>query len=191
MSDSEVFDDGGRGLDKEAIRKKDRELLDKIRHASAFGGVLKDRTSISDLAMLAELLELGFTADTIVLLPLVPVIELAWAEGGIKPSERQLLVSLARRRGVEEGSTADQQLNEWMATRPAPEVFGKAGRLIAALLSSGALVTRGLTAEQLVFYCEQIASASGGLFGLPIRAVSTEERELLTRIASDLETRGR
>ena len=183
--------DDGRVLDKESIRKKDRELLDKIRHASALGGVLKDRTSISDLAMLAELLELGFTADTVVLLPLVPVIELAWAEGGIKPSERQLLVSLARRRGVEEGSTADGQLSEWMETRPAPEVFGKAGRLIAALLSSGARVTQGLTAEQLVSYCEQIASASGGLFGLPIRTVSTEERELLTRIAGDLKTRNR
>jgi hypothetical protein len=141
--------------------------------------------------MLAELLELGFTADTIALLPLVPVIELAWAEGGIKPSERQLLVALARRRGVEAGSTADDQLNEWMETCPTPEVFEKAGRLIAALLSSGALVTRGLTAEQVVFYCEQIASASGGLFGLPIRRVSTEERELLTRIASDLKMRKR
>jgi hypothetical protein len=78
-----------------------------------------------------------------------------------------------------------------METRPAPEVFGKAGRLIAALLSSGARVTQGLTAEQLVSYCEQIASASGGLFGLPIRTVSTEERELLTRIAGDLKTRNR
>jgi hypothetical protein len=153
--------------------------------------VLKDRTSISDLAMLAELLDLGFTSDTIVLLPLVPVIELAWAEGGVTPAERQLLVSLARRRGVEEGSTADRQLGEWMETCPAPEVFGKAGRLIAALLSSGALVTRGLTSEQLVSYCEQIASASGGLFGLPIRAVSLEERELLARIAGDLKTRDR
>jgi hypothetical protein len=191
MSDSDAVDDGGRALDKESIRKKDRELLDKIRHASAFGGVLKDRTSISDLAMLAELLDLGFTADTIVLLPLVPVIELAWAEGGIAPAERQLLVSLARRRGVEDGSTADRQLREWMEARPSSEVFGKAGRLIAALLSSGALVTRGLTSEQLVSYCEEIASASGGLFGLPIRTVSTEERELLTRIAGDLETRKR
>src|SRR5262245_46382594 len=135
MSDHDAFAARGPTLDKEAIRKKDRELLDKIRHASAFGGALKDRTSISDLAMLAELLELGFTADTIVLLPLVPVIELAWAEGGIKPSERQLLVSLARRRGVGEGSTADRQLDEWMDTRPAPEVFANAGRLIAALLS--------------------------------------------------------
>ena len=30
--------DDGRMLDKESISKKDRELLDKIRHASALGG---------------------------------------------------------------------------------------------------------------------------------------------------------
>ena len=78
-----------------------------------------------------------------------------------------------------------------METRPAPEVFANAGRLIVALLSSGARVTQGLTSEQLVFYCEQIASASGGLFGLPIRRISNEERELLTRIASDLKMRNK
>jgi hypothetical protein len=50
-------------------------------------------------------------------------------------------------------------------------------------------VAQGLTADQLVAYCEQIASASGGLLGLPIRAISMEERNLLTRIASDLKTR--
>lgn len=193
MSEDDASTERARALDKEYIRKKDRELLDKIRHGSAFdqAGVARDRTGMSDLAMLAELLDLGFTADTVVLLPLVPVIELAWAEGGITAAERQRLVSLARSRGVEEGSTADRQLSEWMKTRPAPEVFDKAGRLIAALLSSEALVTQGLTADQLVSYCEQIASASGGLFGLPIRAVSLEERELLTRIAADLKTRNR
>ena len=45
-----------------------------------------------------------------------------------------------------------------------------------------------LTGDQLVKYCEQIASASGGLFGLPFRAISMEERNLLTRIAGDLKS---
>jgi hypothetical protein len=61
--------------------------------------------------------------------------------------------------------------------------------LISALLAAGGGVAQGLTAEQLVAYCEQIASASGGLLGLPIRAISMEERNLLTRIADDLKTR--
>jgi hypothetical protein len=192
MSDHDAFAERGRALEEEYFRKKDRELVEKLRRSAAADqarGELSKQTGIVDPAMLAELQELGFTADTVSLLPLVPVLELAWAEGGITPAERQLLVSLARSRGIAEGSAADHQLTAWMASRPAPEVFAKAGRLISALLSSGSGVAQGLTADQLVQYCEQIASASGGLLGLPIRAISMEERNLLTRIAGDLHSR--
>jgi hypothetical protein len=193
MSDHDAFADRGRALEEEYFRKKDRELVEKMRRAAAADqvrGELSKQTGIADPAMLAELQELGFTADTVSLLPLVPVLELAWAEGGITAAERQMLVSLARSRGIAEGSAADHQLTAWMASRPAPGVFSKAGRLISALLASGSAdAAKGLTADRLVAYCEQIASASGGLLGLPIRAVSMEERNLLTRIAGDLKTR--
>jgi hypothetical protein len=192
MAEHDAFAERGRALEEEYFRKKDRELVEKLRKAAAADqarGDLSKQTGVTDPAMLAELQELGFTADTVSLLPLVPVLELAWAEGGITPAERQMLVSLARSRGIAEGSAADRQLTAWIATRPAPEVFAKAGRLISALLSSGSSVAQGLTAERLVEYCEQIASASGGLLGLPIRAVSMEERNLLTRIAGDLHAR--
>jgi hypothetical protein len=192
MSDHDAFAERGRALEEEYFRKKDRELVEKLRRTAAADqarGELSKQTGISDPAVLSELQELGFTADTVILLPLMPVLELAWAEGGITAAERQMLVSLARSRGIAEGSAADRQLEAWMATRPAPDVFARATRLISALLESGAGVAQGLTADQLVQYCEQIASASGGLLGLPIRAVSMEERNLLTRIASDLKTR--
>ena len=192
MSDHDAFAERGRALEEEYFRKKDRELVEKMRRAAAADqsrSELSKQTGIADPAMLAELQELGFTADTVSLLPLVPVLELAWAEGGITPAERQLLVSLARNRGVAEGSAADHQLTAWMASRPAPDVFGKAGRLISALLESGGSASKGLTADQLVAYCEQIAGASGGMLGLG--RVSAEERTLLTQIASDLKTRQR
>jgi len=192
MSDHDVFAERGRALEEEYFRKRDRELVEKLRKAAAAEqarGELSRQTGISDPAVLAELQDLGFTADTVALLPLMPLLELAWAEGGITAAERQMLVSLARSRGIAEGGAADRQLTAWMADRPSPEVFAKAARLIAALLDAGAPAVKGLTADQLVKYAEQIASASGGLLGLPIRAISMEERELLTRIASDLKTR--
>ena len=192
MSDHDAFAERGRALEEEYFRKKDRELVEKLRRAAAADqarGELSKQTGISDPAVLAELQELGFSGDTVILLPLMPVLELAWAEDDITPAERQVLLSLARTRGIAEDSAADRQLQAWMATRPSPEVFTKATRLISALLSSGSGVAQGLTADQLVQYCEQIASASGGLLGLPIRAISMEERNLLTRIASDLKTR--
>jgi hypothetical protein len=192
MSDHDAFAERGRALEEEYFRKKDRELVEKMRKAAEADqarGELSKQTGISDPAVLAELQELGFAADTVVLLPLMPVLELAWAEGGITAAERQQLVSLARTRGIAEDSAADRQLTAWMAERPAPEVFGKATRLISALLDSGAPAAKGLTADQVVKYAEQIASASGGLLGLNIRAISPEERELLARITGELKSR--
>ena len=43
---------------------------------------LSTKTGLSDPALLEDLEALGFTPDTIVL-PLVPIVEMAWAEGGI------------------------------------------------------------------------------------------------------------
>lgn len=189
MSDHDSFAERGRALEEEYFRKKDRELIEKLRRASEADrarDALSHQTGLTDLAMLADLDELGLTADTVSLLPLVPVVELAWAEGGITPAERQMVLALARSRGIAEGSAADIRLNSWMASRPTPEQFAKATRVMSALLDSGAPVAKDLTADQLVKYCEQIASASGGLFGLPFRAVSMEEQALLARIAGDL-----
>ena len=192
MSDHDAFAERGRALEEEYFRKKDRELIEKLRRTAAADqsrDELSKQTGVTDPGLLQDLQELGLTADTVALLPLVPAVELAWAEEGITPAERQMVVSLARSRGITEGSAPDRLLHTWMASRPTPEQFAKARRLISALLDSGAPVVKDLTAEQLVKYCEQIASASGGLFGLPLRAISMEERNLLTRIAGDLKTR--
>ena len=189
------FGDGlaerGRSLEEDYFRKRDRELVEKMRLATAAQqarDAIGQKTGLNDPVVLQELHDLGFTPETIVLLPLIPVLEVAWSEGGITPAERQLIVTLARSRGVAQGSAADLQLEQWMANRPAPVVFDKAGRLIAALLASGSEQTiAGLTTNDLVAYCEKIASASGGILGMG--KISSDERALLSRIAEDLKGR--
>jgi hypothetical protein len=191
MSDHDAFAERGRALEEDHFRKRDRELVEKMRKAA---DAAKNRdelgrsTGLSDPAVLQDLLDLGFTPDTVALLPLVPVVEMAWAEGGVSPAERDLIVKLARARGIAEGSVADRQLSQWLASRPSPAVFDQAGRLIRALLDSGSGQTQNLTSEDLVKYAEAIAAASGGILG--IGRVSAEERALLSRIESDLKSRG-
>jgi hypothetical protein len=104
----------------------------------------------------------------------------------VSDAERQLIVKLARSRGIAEGSAADQQLSGWLAVRPGDHVFTRATRLIRAMLASSA--QSGLTADDLVAYCESIAAASGGVFGM--KRISSEERALLTTLASQLKARG-
>jgi len=193
MGEHDAFAERGRALEEQYFQRRERELIEKMRKAAAAEqerGALGEKTGLQDSSLLQELQDMGFTPDTVMLLPLVPVLEVAWAEGGITSSERHLLLKLARSRGVDEDSAADRQLQAWMSTRPEPLVFERAGRLIAALLTSGSEQARaGLTGEDLVAHCEKIAAISGGILGMGY--VSREERELLSRIASDLKTRQR
>ena len=44
---------------------------------------------VTDPELSHELAELGFTPETVKLLPLIPVLEMAWAEGGVTAPERR------------------------------------------------------------------------------------------------------
>lgn len=187
MSNGDGITDDVRKREEEYFRKRDRELIERMRQAAAAAESrkeLENASGIHDAALLQDLEALGFTPDTIPLLPLVPVIQVAWAEGGVSTAERTMIVSLARARGIGAGSAADHQLTEWLDRRPSGDTFAKAGRLISAMLESS---EGGTSADDLIKYCEQIAAASGGVFG--IGKVSAEERAVLEQIASQLKKR--
>ena len=190
MSDRDALTDRGRALEEEYFRNKDRELVEKMRRAAAAEQArteLSRSTGVTDPEVLKELQDLGFTPDTVVLLPLVPLVQVAWAEGGVSKAEHDLIVKLARARGVTAGSAADGRLQDWLTERPSSAVFAHAGRLIRAMLESHSAQVADVSPDDLLRYCEQIAAASGGMFG--IGRVSAEERALLAGITDALKGR--
>src|SRR6185295_15588229 len=84
---------------------------------------MEEATGIHDAEVIAALQELGYTPETVQLLHLVPLIQVAWASGDIDPKEREMIIEAALHRGVRPGSPADQQLNEWLAHQPSHEFF--------------------------------------------------------------------
>ena len=177
----------GRSLEEDYFRKRDQELVEKLRRAAAADTArqeLSAASGLSDPDLLKELEELGFTPETVPLLPFVPLIQVAWAEGGVSQPERRLIIDLARSRGILEGSPADLELASWLSTRPSDAVFTRSTRLVRALLNATTLSGEMLTAKDLVKYCESIADASGGMFG--IKRISGEERAILEKLASEL-----
>jgi len=190
MSENDGITGDVRSREEEYFRRKDRELVEKLRQAAVASEgrkALEDSSGIHDPAMLQELEALGFTPATVALLPIVPIVQIAWAEGGVSPEERALILQFARERGIAAGSAADGQLADWLAQRPSEEVFARATRLIAAMLEQPAGEGNALRAEDLLRRCEEIAAASGGILGFG--AISAAERTLLARIQTALHSR--
>src|SRR5918996_2333609 len=139
MADKDSFAERGRSLEEEYFRRKDKELIEKMRKAAAADEARSEmakRTGLGDPELLKELEELGFTPETVILLPLVPIVQVAWAEGGVSDAERHLIVKLARARGISEGTAADAQLMQWLNQRPSDRVFVDPTRLIPARLEA-------------------------------------------------------
>lgn len=190
MANEGPLDGRKRDLEEDYFRKQDRELIERMRKqaaAEASRRELGEKTGLTDPVLIAELEALGFTADTVSLLPVIPIVQVAWAEGGVSTKERGLVVDFARKRGIAEGSAADAQLQAWLNARPSEDVFTGATRLIRAMLAAGGSAAQDINPDDLVAYCENIAAASGGVFG--IGAVSAEERDALARIQRELKGR--
>ena len=190
MVDDDRITNELRSREDEYFRRKDRELVERLRQAAAANQArqeLEVRSGIQDPALLQELEALGFTSETVSLLPLVLIVQVAWAEGGVSEEERKLIIQLARRRGILEESAADKQLSAWLNSRPSDDVFARATRLVRAMLDNPAAERTTLRADDLLQQCEEIAAASGGIMGF--RKISAEERTLLKQIEEALNAR--
>lgn len=190
MPERDAFADRGRGLEEEYFRKREAELVEKLRQrhaADATRQQLGERAGVADTEILQDLQELGYTPETVSLLYLMPLVEVAWAEGGVSDRERELIVEAARARGIEAGSTADALLTEWLTIEPSEQVFERNLRVIRAILAARPEAEREASRSDLLSTATAVAEASGGVLGF--RAVSPEERALLARISQELESK--
>lgn len=192
MTERNIFDERKQALEEGYFRKKEQELIEQLRRRAVqeserveMGATL----GASDADILVTLQELGYTPATVSVLHLVPLVQVAWAEGNVSKSERELILEAAHARGVEAGSEAYEHLNRWLRERPSEEFFERTLNVIAALLETLPPEQRETSKRDLVSYCTKVAEVSGGLIGFVSRSsrVSKEERELLTLIAADLD----
>ena len=192
MTDRDAFAERGHSLEEEYFRRKEKEVIEKMRRnaeAEAQRRRLGEQAGVADEDILRDLQELGYTADTVRLLHLMPLIQTAWAEGNISAKERELILRAARSRGIDAGSSADQQLMRWLTDRPSEELFEKTLRAIRAILQSRSPEEREASEKDLLSLCTAIASASGGIVGFG--AVSEDERRILAHISEELERSGK
>ena len=102
----EILRDRGRSLEDEFFRREDKRLIEQLtalRAAEATREALGRASGITKPAVLDKLIELGIRAETVAALSIVPLVEVAWADGGIDAKERGAVVERA---GVPEDSTA-------------------------------------------------------------------------------------
>ena len=188
MSEKDIFVEREHWLEEEYFRKKNQELIEKMHERQAHEADrqrMAEATGISDQEVLEALYDLGFTADTVGLLHLVPLVEVAWAEGGVADRERDLIFKVAASRGVEPGSVAHRQLSQWLDARPSERFFENTLRAIRVVFDLLPADQRVASRRDLITYCSQIAEVvEGGILGRG--RITDEERMLIAHIATEI-----
>lgn len=189
MTDRDPFGDRKRGQEEDYFRRRDQELIAKMRRRAEVEAErrrMAEATGIADEEVLRDLQELGFTPESVRLLHLAPLVQIAWAEGKVTARERELILKVARLRGVEEGQPTYQKLAEWLDHRPSEEFFQGTLHVLRAMLMALPPQQREASQRDLVSYCTQVAAASGGIFGLSSK-ISEAEQASLERVAAELQ----
>ena len=152
MTKDEFGGDRRRVQEEEYFRKKDQELIEKQQQRKRDLATLRqiaERAGVADDDLLRDLQELGYTPETVSIIPLVPLLQMAWAEGSVSERERDLIIEAARARGVEKDSAADRQLAAWLANRPSDALFETTLRAISAVLQAQSAEERDATQRDL------------------------------------------
>lgn len=131
---------------------------------------------------------LGIAEEQVRTLGLAPLVEIAWADGRVDFAERSAIMRFAKRKGwLADGG--DALVEAWLKQRPADAFFNDARASLCALVRD----RRGLgnafpedTLGSVLCGCQEVATSSGGLFGLRDPIVPDEDKAL-QRVADAFE----
>jgi len=181
---SEVtLEERGRALENQFYEKENQQKLAAMKEKLDTQGSkeeLRKASGMSDEAVLEKLVALGLRGNTIAALSLVPLIQVAWADGKIQDSERTAILQGAHGKGLEQGTPGYELLQAWLARPPGGELFDAWEAYIKALSGQLNDEQNRLLKNQIVGFAKMVAAAAGGILGFG--KVSASEEKVLHRI---------
>jgi hypothetical protein len=178
-----TLEDRGRALENQFYEKENREKLAAMKaklDAQNSKEELRKASGMTDDTVLDRLAALGLRANTIAALSLVPLIQVAWADGTIHDNERTAILQGAAGKGLEEGSDGYELLQSWLKRKPDDELFTAWESYIKALTAQLNDEQNRLLKNQIVGFAKMVAAAAGGILGFG--RVSASEEKVLDRI---------
>ncbi len=162
---------------EEQMRAAYRAELETKAKAAAERRRIGEQIGVTDEAFAERIRAVGFDGDNAKVLHLMPLIEVAWADGKLSDQERRIIVDAANAHGIAPHTPAGAFLASLLEKRPADVVLDEILVLLRDLLQ-----THNKHVHTVVEACLNVAEASGGFLGLGSK-ISGEERALIEKIA--------
>ncbi len=178
------MEERGRTLEEAFFKKQHAEQLEKLRQKEAreeARRALVEASGIDDMDLIDRLVSIGIHSETLAALTLIPLVEVAWADGHVDERERKAILKGAESSKVEPGSPSHELLLIWTQDRPAPDLMASWKEYIRALCAELSAEQKLHLEERIVGRARAVAEAAGGFLGLGSK-VSAEEEAVLQEL---------
>jgi len=180
MNDVTGLKNYGKALEDSFFERENQKLLAKLREKSERDrkrATLREALKIDDEDVLDRLVALDLSPETIVAFSLVPLVEVAWADGEIQPNEREAILRAADERGVSASAISRQLLDNWLRRRPPAALLEVWRHYSKALLRELDANDCRMMRERVIGSARAVAEAAGGFLGLG--SISAAEKAAL------------
>ncbi|MBF0122871.1 MAG: hypothetical protein HQL21_05645 [Candidatus Omnitrophica bacterium] len=177
-----------RGLSLEELffRKRDAELIAQQRRLEQIKRsreALAEVSGIHNSKVLDKLIELEISPQVLASMALVPLIEVAWADGSVSDEEREAVLAGAHENGFEKGSVDYALLQNWLQSPPSDKLLDAWMHYVQGACEIMSAQERNSFKKDLIGRARKVAEASGGVLGLALK-ISPKERAVLKKMES-------
>jgi uncharacterized tellurite resistance protein B-like protein len=187
MDDSTFFQDkSGRILEDIFFSKQDKILIDKLHQIEKMKETKKVLAQVSGITnddILQKLVDLNIRPEIVASLALVPLVEVAWADGKVDEKEKTAVLEAAGHSFVSKDSPDFDLLKRWMERKPDATLLEAWEHYMKGLCEKLTPHQKNALKKDLLGHARQVAEAAGGILGLGGK-MSKSEQEILAKLES-------
>jgi hypothetical protein len=181
----QVLGDRGKSLEDAFFRKENERAIQHLREmqqrTTSREGLSKV-TGITNEEIIDRLVALGIRPEIVTALAIVPLVQVAWADGSLDAKERQVVLERAEKSGIAPGTADHDLLRSWLDKKPEPRLLAAWTEMVRGLSEHMSPQELASLKAGLIERAKAVARASGGFLGMG--AVSIAEQNAIDRLES-------
>lgn len=178
---SDHLEDRGNLMESLFFKRRDQELLQKIRDERANKELrfqLTAASGLDDAETIDALIDAGITADSLTAVAMIPLVAVAWADRQMDDAEKAAILQAADDSGIEKGGSSYELLNAWLGERPDSELLEAWKSYVGAVKQHTDATNVVQLKSTVMGKAKQIAEATGGILGFGNKTSEAEQKIL-------------
>lgn len=170
---------------QDALLIEKKKQLAKMEHTRK---ALAEVSGITDEKILQKLVDLEVSPEVLASLSVIPLVEMAWADGEVQAEEKKAVLEGAVECRISKGSVNHQLLEEWLTRRPPAKLLTAWIHYVAGLCELLSDDERANLKEDLLKRTRAVAESAGGFMGL--MKISLGEQSMLEKLDKAFDSPG-